>query len=299
MTPAGCVIKNLAFKSSSKDSFGQAVPFTEVPAWASLSSEATITGIDKPLFAYFRYPLAYNIDPTSPLGVSCYSRVVDLIEQADLQWSDLMWEFRSGQRAIFVDEMAFKKDPATGKVVLPQTRLYRGLNQGGQVSDEEMFHEWTPAFREASILSGLDAILKKIEFNCGIAYGTISDPQTVDKTATEIKISRQRTYATVTDTQKALQNALNQLLWAMDVWATLNNLAFRGTYTTVYGFDDSVITDRELQLNQDRQTVSMGAMPKWKFLVRNYGLPEKEAKQWVADFQGEQPADFFQNNGTG
>ncbi len=90
MTEAGCEIRNLAFKSSTKDTLGSPIPLTAVEAWKDLLPEAIITGIDKPLFAYFKYPLANNIDPTSPLGVSCYSRAVELIEQADKQWSDLL-----------------------------------------------------------------------------------------------------------------------------------------------------------------------------------------------------------------
>ena len=74
--------------------------------------------------------------------------------------------------AIPVDTLAFGKDERTGKPVLPNKRLYRTLNQGGELSDEEMFHEWSPEFREASIISGLDAVLKKNEFVCGLAYGT-------------------------------------------------------------------------------------------------------------------------------
>jgi hypothetical protein len=35
-------------------------------------------------------------------------------------------------------------------------------------------------------------------------------------------------------------------------------------------------------------------MPKWQFLVRNYGLDEVQAKQWVADAQNELTAvNFF------
>jgi hypothetical protein len=33
-----------------------------------------------------------------------------LIESADRQWSDLLWEFESGQRALYVDALAFGKD---------------------------------------------------------------------------------------------------------------------------------------------------------------------------------------------
>ena len=289
MTENGCEIRNQAFKSTAKDVLGSPVPLSIIPEWAEIEEQATIKNIDKPLFAYFRFPLANNIDPTSPLGVSCYSRVVELIHDADKQWSELLWEFESGERAIFVDVLAFGKDK-NGQPKLPNRRLYRGIDSG---EDADMFHDWTPDFREASILSGLDAILKKVEFNCGLSYGVLSDPQSVEKTATEITSTQQRFYATIADTQKALQHALEQLVWSMDVWTTIGNLAPKGNYELAFDFDDSIVIDREAQMMQDQQTVGMGAMPKWMFLVRNYGLTENIAKQWVTDFQSEQPKDLF------
>lgn len=291
MTEAGCVIKNAAFRSNSRDTLGQAVDLSLVPEWANIEPEATITGIKKPLYAYFRYPMANNVDPASPLGVSCYSRAVDLIRQADEQWSNLVWEFESGKRAIFVDVLAFGKD-SDGNPKLPDKRLYRTLETGSTEGD--LYHEWTPEFRDASIESGLDAILKRIEFNCGLAYGTLSDPQSVDKTATEIKVSNQRSYATITDTQKALEDALEELLYAMDVWATLGKLAPSGAYTAVYDFDDSVIVDKDLQFQQDLRLVGQGIMGKVEFRMRNFGETEEIAKAKIAEIQAEAaPVDLF------
>lgn len=290
MTPAGCYIRNLAFRSTSRDNLGNPVALNEVEDWAGLLPEATITGVDRPLFAYFRFPLANTIDPSSPLGVSSYSRAVDLIRDADVQWSNLLWEFESGQRALYADVLAWGKDK-DGKPTLPNKRLYRALDMGGQADD--LFKEWTPTLREQNILAGLDAILKRIEYQCGLAYGTLSDPQTVDKTATEIKISRQRTYATVTDTQKALQQALDQLAWAIDVWATIGRLAPAGTYQIAYQFDDSVIVDQDMQFQQDLRLVGQGLMSKVEFRMRNFKESETVAAAKIAAVAAEQPADFF------
>lgn len=294
LTADGYTITNSAWKSTAKDTLGLQVPLESVPAWEDLLPEATIANVDKPLFAYFKMPIANNIDPQSPLGVSVYSRAVDLIQQADEQWSNFLWEFESGKRALYTDPNAFAK--VNNKPVIPDKRLYRTLDLASRVDAQGLFEDWTPTLREQNILNGLDAILKKIENNCGLAQGTISDPATVALTATEIKASKQRTYATITDTQKALQDALDNLLYAMDVWATLGNLAPQGTYTTQYQFDDSIVADHDTQFTQDQQTVTMNGMPKYVFLMRNYGLDEATAKQWVAEAQAETPnTGFFPN----
>lgn len=283
------IIRNEAFRSSSASELGSSVPLTSLPEWAELQPAATISDIKQPLFAYFRYPSTNSIDPTSPLGVSCFARAIDLIKQADQQWTDLLWEFESGQRALYADVTAFVDE--NGKKVLPTKRLYRALNGGSNLGDnpEGLFHDWSPTLRQAEILAGLDAILRRIEFTCGLAYGTLSNPQTVDKTATELKISNQRSYATITDTQKALKSALDALLYAMDTWATIYKLAPKGAYTAAWEFDDSIVVDKESQMVNDRQTVTMGAMPKYIYLMRNYGLDEPTARKWITENQAEQP----------
>ena len=111
----GYHIVNTAWKSSTKDVLGNQIALADVAEWADILPEAIITNIKAPLFAYFKMPLANNIDTTSPLGVSIYSRAVDLIKQADQQWTDFLWEFESGKRALYTDPMAFEKDTTTNK----------------------------------------------------------------------------------------------------------------------------------------------------------------------------------------
>jgi hypothetical protein len=69
----------------------------------------------------------------------------------------------------------------------------------------------------------------------------------------------------------------------MDVWATLAKLAPRGAFEISYDFDDSIITDKSSQAELDQATVDMGAMPKYVYLMRNYGLDEVTARKWIAE----------------
>jgi A118 family predicted phage portal protein len=302
MTPAGCEIRNLAFKSSTRDQLGNAVELGVIDDWAELLPEATITNVKQPLFAYFRMPGANNIDTTSPLGVGCYSRATDLIEDADRIYSNLLWEFKSGKRKMVVDRGAIGKD-VDGKPILPteeDRNLFMALDSMGEnVIGEggKLFEAWSPEFREASITSGLNTVLKRIEFECGLSYGVLSDPQAIEKTATELKVSQQRYYATITDTQKAIKTTLDDLLYAVDVWTTLANLVPRGTYAAVYDFDDSVVVDKDAQWSKDTQAIGLGVMSKVEFRMRNYKEDEATAKAKIAEVQAEQPEDMFGEGG--
>ncbi len=290
-----CIVTNRVFVSDNRNSIGRPAPLTEVDVWSDLEPEATIQGVTKPLYSYFRYPAANTIDSSSPLGVSCFSRAVELIKQADIIWSNLLWEFESGQRALYVDVLAFGKTK-DGKPILPDKRLYRTIESGSP--EGEFFEAWSPDFREASILSGLEATLRKVEFACGLAYGTISDPNSIEKTATEIVSSKQRSYATIVDTQKALQKALEDLIEAMDVWVTIEGLAPKGKYDTKYEFDDSVVVDKEAQMSSDMRMVTAAIMGKVEFRMRNLGEDEETAKKKLAMIAEEQPEDPYADEGS-
>lgn len=91
-------------------------------------------------------------------------------------------------------------------------------------------------------------MLKRVEFQCGLAYGTLSDPQNVDKTAEEIRSSKQRSYTTVKDLQRALGNALTDLVYSISKlldaqWNSGTAVSPPGDCNVTFDFDDSIISD--------------------------------------------------------
>ena len=141
-----------------------------------------------------------------------------------------------------------------------------------------MFRDWSPAMRDESILRGLNAILRKIEYSCGIAYGSLSDVQESNRTAEEVRASAQRSYATVCDVQNALRTALSGLVDAMDVLASLYNLAPEGDFEISFEFDDSIAADRKTEFEEKRQLVADGIMAPWEFRMWYFGETEEMAK---------------------
>lgn len=279
-------IRNRAFSSRSRSEIGHEVALTSVTEWADIQPQVSIANVKQPLFGFFKMPMANTIDPDSPLGVSVYARAVDLIREADEQYSRLLWEFESGERALYIHDTAFQLDK-NGKRKLPNKRLYRTIG----VTDDKLFEEWTPTLRDANILNGLNAILRRVEYNCGLAYGTLSDVQDTDKTAEEIKASKQRSYATVSDIQRALKAALCDLVYAMDVLCTLYRLAPNGQYDVSFEFDDSIVADRQAEFAEKQQLVTSGIMQPWEFRMWYFGETEEEARQNTAD--GGADADGF------
>lgn len=282
-------ITNKAFVSATSAQLGREISLTEVPEWADISPDARIDNLARPLFAYFRVPTANRVDRHSPLGASVYALAVDTIRDADVQYGSLLWEYRGGELAIDVDAAAIRQD-ADGALRMEERdrRLYRHLLNG----NPNMWNTFSPALRDASYLNGLDTILRRIEFQCGLAYGTISNPQSVEKTAEEVRASKQRSYATVRLIQQALQDAIEGLFYAMDVYATLYGLAPAGVYELAFDWDDSIVNDPAARKQQFWQYVEAGRFPFARYLVEFEGYSEEEAAAIAAEAAAAEPLTF-------
>ena len=290
LTDEGYTIRNLAFSSLTRGTLGSPCSLEAVDEWADLEPELTIrykdgTAPEGVLFSYFRMPFSNTVDPESPLGVSVYSRAVGLIKEADRQYSRILWEYEGSELAVDASQGALQVKGPDGKApVLPprSKRLFRELaidqGQGG-----DLYKVFNPEIRDTSLFNGLDKILKRIEFNCNLAYGTLSDPQNVDKTAEEIRSSKQRSYSAVCDVQQSLQDALEHLVWAMDFYATLYRLAPRGEYDVNFTWGDGVLQDTDKEYMRRKEMADNGYLRPEKFVAWYFGISEEEAKDYLPE----------------
>ena len=80
-----------------------------------------------------------------------------------------------------------------------------------------------------------------------------------------MKILRQRSYATITDMQNALKNALEELLSVMNIWCELAGIGESGKYNVGFEFDDSIVCDSSEEFEQKLNLVSAGIMSRDEF----------------------------------
>lgn len=266
------VIENKAFTSSKDGSIGNQVALNTVDKWAGLQDHVEIEGLEKPLFSYFKPPASNDIEIGSNLGVSVYAgATVDLIKQADEQWEHIRWEYESGERKIFVDGVS-------GNAGQFKDRLFE---TGAFSSSGDFFHEFTPAFRDDPLYNGFQRTLQRIEFNVGVSYGTISDPQSVEKTATEILMAKHRQYVTEDAIQKAFQSTIDDLIYAMNAWCDIYSLAPAGNYEVTYNWGDGILDDPETRRQDmalDMQRVSAGLMTDVSFVMKWDKVDEETAR---------------------
>lgn len=282
VTGAGYQVINKAFVSSTEGALGHEIPVDSVEEWASLVERIILTGVEKPLFGFFRVPSANRVDNRSIMGPSVFSGAEMLIREADEQYSRIIREYRLTEPALFVNQMMLGVN-RDGNIELPSGngRLYRKMDIAAGVSEKPFFEEWAPDIRDSSLFNGLNRYLQRIEFECGLAYGTLSDMQQVDKTATEIRSSKQRSYSTVSELQKALEAALVDTVDAMAEYARLYNLSPAGNYEVSFNFDDSIVVDTEREQAIRMQEVNAGILSPVEYLKWRYGVTDEQAVEMM------------------
>lgn len=266
-------IKNKAYYSNSAGSVGADAQLTTIPEWADIEPEVAIENVDGPLFAYFKPPIANTADSNSMCGMSIYgdAATVELIKQADEQWERLRWEYKSSERKVLMDGTSSTAD-------MFNKRLFE---IGPFSPNGDFFQHIEPQIRDDAIYRGFQNTLRRVEFNIGLSYGDISDPQTIEKTATEIRSGKQRKYVLVSSIQAALAHTFDSLIYAMDVYASLYGLAPAGDYEATYDWGDSILDDQETkdkEFSRDLQLTSAGVMNPWELRAKYFNEDEDTAK---------------------
>lgn len=104
----------------------------------------------------------------------------------------------------------------------------------------------------------------------------------VAKTATEIKASRQRSFALIADIQKSLENALTDVVDAMVIWyKVLYNVSKIEDYQVSFDFDDSLVVDNETEQKVFLLEVQAGIRTIESYLKEMYGYTDEQIKETI------------------
>lgn len=273
-------VTNRCFRSRNAASLGTECSLTEVAAWADMLPKKVYERVQKPLFAVFQMPDANNIDTDSLLGVSAYADALDFIHDADVHWERILWELESSERAIDASEDLFRyKD---GKPVLPKGRERMFRNYEKTSDGDPIFNTFSPEVRDTSYFNAFNQMLRRIENAVGLSYGTLSEVSDVEKTAEEVKSSKQRSFTRVQDIQANLQRTLEQLVYGMQYYRDYyeNRRSEPAELTCTFG--DGVLEDADKEFQRRLQMVTAQILSKEKFIAWYFGCTE-EAAEYLPD----------------
>lgn len=297
-------ITNELYRSTERDVVGQSVPLSTLYPKAQQTITFNNGLIKKPLFAYFRTPGANNQDLDSPLGMGIVDNSKSVIDAINHTHDEFVHEIKMGKRRIAVPAEMLRPGNNFGDGKGDETHPLMfdsdmDVYEAFYGDDDMKITDLTSDIRTQQYKGAIDYFLREFEEQTGFSAGTFSfDGQSV-KTATEVVSENSTTYQTRSSYLTQVELFLNQLVTAIlqvaatpdffsDHKARCRFNANNDLDLTVH-FDDGVFIDKDKQKTDDLALVSAGVMPKLQFLIRDFGLSEDEAQQWLAQVQKEQP----------
>ena len=235
---------------------------SEVPTpsfWQNILLKQTIDGVDRALFGYIKSPInnrKTNDKYGVPITYGCEATINEIKETM----KQLLEEFRLKRPFVGVDATLFN-----GKNSLPTDGLYKSFDFGSE--GEKNFEVFDPAFR--SYTERLQELYKRLEDEIGTSRGIISDMQTQNATATEIKRAMYDTFNIVDDMRSNVEKGLEDFFYACNVLANAYNLSPMGDYELSFDWSYSLLEDTQTEWNQ-------------LTLAENKGVISKvELRQWL------------------
>ena len=143
----------------------------------------------------------------------------------------------------------------------------------------------------------INAFLSILCLQVGFSAGTFTfDRATGLKTATEVISENSKTYKTIKAQQLQVKMAIAKIVDAIVQIASLYDLEWNGYkirvlaaqgWETKVVFDDSILQDRQTNINEGILLTTSGLMSKKRFLMEKLGYTEEEALQELEEIANE------------
>lgn len=292
------VITNICYVSDSEKIIGNKVNIENTP-WSDLEPETSIDDLERPLFSVFRMSQANNVEINSPMGLPAFHEALEELRDLDVAYSRNTEEIFDSSRTVLLDSDRLMP---TGNPVsksadgFSQIRDDMGLPRyvknvfGDGVNT--FYQEINPTLNTDTRLTGINNLLSQIGFKCGFSNGYfVFNEKTGMVTATQVESDDRRTIQTIKDVRDKLESCLDDLIYCLDAYADLYDLAPDGEYEVTYDFGD-LTYDREEDRVRWWQYVQSNKVPAWMFFVKFEGMSEEEAKAMTAEAQSSAPGLF-------
>lgn len=282
-------ITNRCYVGDSANDTSKSIDIAKTP-WSDLLEESFIQNVDGPLYGVLKMPHANNVDVDSPMGLPIFSDAIEELKDLDIAYSRNSKEILDSKRTVLLDSDRLL--PSGGKVA--NTGLYfknqrdsMGLpdyvkNVYGNGRDE-FYQEINPQLNTDTRLSGLNALLSQIGYKIGYSNGYfVFNESTGIQTATGVEAEQQRTIQFIKDVRDKVEGCLDRVIYALNVFADLYDLAPVGVYEAIYSFGDITYNLEEDKATWWKYVISNKA-PAWMYFVKFEGMSEDDAKAMVAE----------------
>nr|DAG26877.1 MAG TPA: portal protein [Bacteriophage sp.] len=284
-------VSNRAYVSKSPQSIGDKIDLKQTK-WADLMADtppilkANGEKLDGPLYGVLRTPQANNVDISTPLGLPVFAEGIEELEGLDVAYSRNVGEIKDSQKIALLDDRLLMPSGTPVSAMSPRGMENRRnemklphyvKNVFGQ-DEKEFYQEINPQLNTDARLAGINALLSQLSYKCGFSSGYfVFNEKTRMVTATQVEADDRRTIQYIKDVRDKLEDCLNGVIYALNVFADLYSLSQVGAYKINYDFGDITYNYQE-----DKQFwlgyVNTGRVPFWYYLVKFEGFSEEDAK---------------------
>lgn len=267
------------------DKQGSEIDVSNIPEWASINPVEMIMNVDRVLFGYIQSPINNRIGNDKygvPITFGCEHTIAEIKECL----KQIAREFALSEKFVGVDVSMFDKD-SQGRPKLPKNGLFKTFRS----DTDDFFQEFSPAIRESSYYARLQELYTRLEKEIGVSKGFLTDMETSNATATEIKRAMYDTFTLVADIRKCFEKGLQDFIYACNVLANRYNLSPLGDYELAFNWDYSLLTDTEVEFNHYMQGVSQGVIKKEE--LRQWIIPNEtleESKKAIEEIEQATPS---------
>lgn len=265
-----------------------------------LSPDTTIEDVQNAFFQYIRPFGANYADDNSPLGMSIYAPAMNTLHGIDIMFDSLQREFVLGKKRIIAPARAMKQVGGIGG------RLQRYFDADDEVwealatdnPEDLKIVDNSVGLRVNEHITGINGDLAILCSQIGFDPGTLSfDASKGLKTATEVISENSKTFGTVKAHENIIRDSLRQMVDAIFELAVHYGLTWEGKtieslisggYEVAVTFDDSIIEDKNAEINQGIALTGAGLMSKKRFLTDVLGMTAEDAEKELAQIGEEQ-----------
>jgi A118 family predicted phage portal protein len=298
-------VSNRAYVSKSPQSIGDKIDLKQTK-WADLMADtppilkANGEKLDGALYGVLRTPQANNVDISTPLGLPIFAEAIEELKDLDIAYSRNAKEILDSKRIVLADERLLLPSGSPVSSMTPQAMKLRSKEFGlpdyvkNVFGDDagSFYQEINPILNTDTRISGINAILSQLGYKIGFSNGYfVFNESSGIQTATGVEAEQQRTVQFIKDVRDKLESCLDEVIYALNVYADLYGLAPVGAYEINYDFGD-ILYVRENDRARWWQYVTTGKVPAWLYFVKFEGMTKEEAKAMVKEAQPDEPKLF-------
>ena len=277
---------NMVITQQFSDDKGNKIPAPDF--WKDIQEVRTITNVDRVLFGYIKSPInnrRANDKYGVPITYGCDATILEIKETM----KQMIREYELKECFVGADITMFN-----GKNALPSNGLFKKIDS----TSDDFFEVFDPQFRDYT--TRLQELYKRLEHEVGTSYGILSEVDSQQATATEIKRSMYDTFTICDDMRSSVEKALEDFFYACNVLANAYNLSPQGEYELDFDWSYSLLEDTATEWSQLTYGQSKGVVKEVE--LRQWLFPDEtleESQKAIDEIKESEPSvdDLLGNSG--